>query len=304
VTLAQEVELHGEHQSHVRCVALCDDVLVASYFAEMTGVWTVAGRREIDHLGGDTQGGFDEDSTGGDGKHTSEVTAAAVQPTVIFTGSDDQTARVWELDGNSVRCRHTFTHPGEVTAVALEGDTAATGCRDGSVRTYSVATGEQIREFKGDDISISSLLLCGSILLAGGMGEISVWVLHEGATSLPLGPQEMLKLGYHPGRTSDMSGEQIVGNRYNKTGTQEDLNEDEFLQLDADDQKLYTKIAPVAYHKPARATCVSKLTGAHCGKSMGSQREVGGLVFSPKEGFIMSIDASQHQNVGQAVIWK
>lgn len=78
------------------------------------------------------------------GGHTGGVEAVAVTPDgrLLLTGSDDGTARLWDLQ--SGRCLQTFAgHTGEVSAVAVtpDGRFLVTGSPDGTVRFWDLATG-------------------------------------------------------------------------------------------------------------------------------------------------------------------
>jgi hypothetical protein len=80
------------------------------------------------------------------------VTSVAISPDdrVAATGSDDDTARVWSLDGD-----HVSTvlrgHGGDVTAVALtrDGTLLATSSADRVVRRWEVVSGDLIPRYPG-----------------------------------------------------------------------------------------------------------------------------------------------------------
>ena len=75
------------------------------------------------------------------------ITPAGAQ---ILSGSDDQTARVWDLaSGNQVRA---FAHGGPVTSVAIRADGlfAATGGANNIAKLWNNQTGAQVVELKGD----------------------------------------------------------------------------------------------------------------------------------------------------------
>jgi next-to-BRCA1 protein 1 len=59
--------------------------------------------------------------------------------------------------------------------------------------------------------------------------------------------------GYHPGVTCDRTNvSPIIGNRYNLKNHDYDLQESEFLKLNAEEQALYVKIPPVCFRRTAR----------------------------------------------------
>ena len=85
--------------------------------------------------------------------HTGPVTSLALIAPAgaqILSGSDDQTARVWDLaSGNQVRA---FAHGGPVTSVAIRADGlfAATGGANNIAKLWNNQTGAQVVELKGD----------------------------------------------------------------------------------------------------------------------------------------------------------
>lgn len=78
---------------------------------------------------------------------------------VVMTGSDDRTVRIRSREGGA--SRRTLHHPHWVNVVAVEGDTLATGCQDGVVRTFSIASGQRTRELRADGM-VRAVALCGS----------------------------------------------------------------------------------------------------------------------------------------------
>ncbi|MCX7421419.1 MAG: hypothetical protein NT013_18000 [Planctomycetia bacterium] len=85
--------------------------------------------------------------------HTGPVTSLALVAPAgaqILSGSDDQTARVWDLaSGNQVRA---FAHGGPVTSVAIRADGlfVATGGANNIAKLWNNQTGAQVVELKGD----------------------------------------------------------------------------------------------------------------------------------------------------------
>lgn len=84
--------------------------------------------------------------------HGGPVTSLALVPggTQLLSGSDDQTARVWDLaNGNQVRA---FAHGGPVTSVAVraDGQFVATASSNNITKLWNNQNGQQVAEFKGD----------------------------------------------------------------------------------------------------------------------------------------------------------
>ena len=55
------------------------------------------------------------------------------------SASHDKTVYVWPVDGRTESVA-TLPHPDAVFSVSVSGETLASGCRDGKVRTFSLAT--------------------------------------------------------------------------------------------------------------------------------------------------------------------
>ncbi|MUN40912.1 NB-ARC domain-containing protein [Actinomadura litoris] len=85
--------------------------------------------------------------------HTGWVNAVAISPdgTRALTGSDDHTARVWEIATG--RELHTLTgHTGEITTVAfnIDGSRVLTSDYDSVVRVWEMATGREVALWRND----------------------------------------------------------------------------------------------------------------------------------------------------------
>ena len=74
-----------------------------------------------------------------------------------LTGSDDKTARLWEVaTGTEMR---RLDHSDEVTSVAFspDGQQALTGSWDKTARLWDVATGKEIHRLEGHSMSVRSV---------------------------------------------------------------------------------------------------------------------------------------------------
>ena len=123
--------------------------------------------------------------------HGGPIWSVAIGEKVAVTASQDATARVWPLegatDGGSV-----LTHPNWVFAVCVEGDVVATGCRDGCVRLWSLATLTCIRSFEHvpatkatqgfTPTAVYSVKLTSGVVISGGEDtNVRFWSLGDGA---------------------------------------------------------------------------------------------------------------------------
>lgn len=75
------------------------------------------------------------------------VVAVDVSDSYLVSGSNDQLASVW--DTASGRHVASLEHPDAVTSVALHGSRLATACRDGSLRVWSLPSGDPQRVIDG-----------------------------------------------------------------------------------------------------------------------------------------------------------
>ncbi|MEO0564426.1 MAG: WD40 repeat domain-containing protein, partial [Chloroflexota bacterium] len=111
--------------------------------------------------------------------HERMVDDIAFGATVFATGSDDQTAHVY--DPSTFELRYTLeAHTDRVTSVALNPDESviATGARDALVILWDAATGEEIRRLQGHVEGVQALAYSPDgtqIVSAGGGGEAILW---------------------------------------------------------------------------------------------------------------------------------
>jgi WD40 repeat protein/serine/threonine protein kinase len=120
--------------------------------------------------------------------HSASVSSIALTPDrrIALTGSQDQTARLWELA--SGRCLRTLeSHGGPVAAVALtpDGRLALTGGWDGTARLWELASGRCVRILMPHrDYSVTSVALTadGRLALTGGRSDETarLWELASG----------------------------------------------------------------------------------------------------------------------------
>src|SRR5262249_6412860 len=102
------------------------------------------------------------------------------QSTVI-TASEDGTARIWDLfmdrpDRSSI----LLGHPQAVDSVAFspDGRTVLTACWDGPARLWYAATGQELRQFRGDKgrLHVAKFSPDGkTVVTAAGNGTAQLW---------------------------------------------------------------------------------------------------------------------------------
>jgi WD40 repeat protein/tetratricopeptide (TPR) repeat protein len=122
--------------------------------------------------------------------HPSPVDAAAFSPDgkMIVTGSDDRTARLWDV-ATARQIGQPLRHEGEVMSVAFspDGKTILTGSQDKTARLWNAATGEPIGSpiQHGDPVFGVAFSPNGGIFLTANPGKTAqFW---DTATRLPVG---------------------------------------------------------------------------------------------------------------------
>ena len=81
----------------------------------------------------------------------------------------------------SVRCLRGGRHAGMVTALAVDGDIAASGGNDGVVMLWSTATNELLATLSGHTSAISALLIAGARVFSGSWDKsVRVWDVGSG----------------------------------------------------------------------------------------------------------------------------
>ena len=95
----------------------------------------------------------------------------------IATGSDDATAKVWNL--TTGECIYTLKgHTGRICSVAVAGNYVITGSDDGTAKVWNLTTGECIYTLKGHTDSIWSVAVAGNYIVTGSNdATVRVWDL-------------------------------------------------------------------------------------------------------------------------------
>jgi len=116
----------------------------------------------------------------------------------VATGSEDLTARVWEVPSGQPRCS-PIPHFALVRHVAFSPDSRllATGCFDGTVRLWDCATGEPL----GSPIKPVVPVEHWTEFLADGR-SLLLWPVYRAAVP-PTGPGRLLRLAGDRGRSED-----------------------------------------------------------------------------------------------------
>jgi WD40 repeat protein len=144
-------------QGESRTLSLsADGHLLARGAANDVKIWNVSAMSEIDLRG-----------------HMGEINDVALTNRFAITGSNDKTARIWDVTTGQLR--HNLVHEAAVGAVAIaaDGRLALTGCEDGAIRLWDVETGARLSEIRVKDaigrIKFSSDGTAAAILTASWM---------------------------------------------------------------------------------------------------------------------------------------
>ncbi|WP_203780975.1 toll/interleukin-1 receptor domain-containing protein [Paractinoplanes rishiriensis] len=120
------------------------------------------------------------------------VHAVAFSPdgSLLASGSDDKSVRLWELPGGKIR--QVLAHPATVTDVVFSpaGELIATGSTDGRVRVSDIATGET-RHTLGSYPLLEGVAFSpdGRLLACGAGPEVLIWEMPGGEfhRTVPIG---------------------------------------------------------------------------------------------------------------------
>ena len=99
-----------------------------------------------------------------------ESVAFAPDGKTVFTGSRDETARLWDVaTGKEIRAFKGHTDEVNAVAFAPDGKSVVTGCQDSIVRQWDVATGKELRAFTGHTFRVDGVTFAsdGKSLLTG-----------------------------------------------------------------------------------------------------------------------------------------
>jgi uncharacterized protein with WD repeat len=114
--------------------------------------------------------------------HAGDVLGLAFSPDgrLLVTGSNDHTARLWEVASGQERTR--LTHDSAVWAVAFspDGRLLASGSGNGIVRVWDTASGELVRELSSTERQVRWVFAVafspdGRQLASGSNGPVQVW---------------------------------------------------------------------------------------------------------------------------------
>ncbi len=143
--------------------------------------------------------------------HTGAVWSAAFSPdgTRILTGSDDQTARVWDATTGTTLLELRGHTSGVISAAfSPDGSRIVTGSDDQTARVWDATTGTTLLELRGHTESVESAAFSPDstrILTSSDDQSAKVWDARTGTTLFELGgvTGALIERGVQPGRLPD-----------------------------------------------------------------------------------------------------
>lgn len=190
-------ELRGAmigHTSIVRCLALFLDGkrAVSGSWDHNLIVWDLAKQQQLAQLKGHT-GMVEAVAVGGDG--------------TVYSGSSDETAIAWDVEGKAPRWTHRCR--GQVQAIALDEahDRILVAGNGGTIEVLKRKDGSLIQSLQFHNGSISSLVVSrdGKYFLSAGLdGKVARWSLESMAVDIPGGAEGIAITAVAFGENSDV----------------------------------------------------------------------------------------------------
>ena len=118
-------------------------------------------------------------------EHTASIFGVALGADIAVTASHDTTARLWPIPEGEIPASKscaTLRHPAFVHSVSIAEGIVATGCGDGKVRVWTIATRkcELCLVHSTVGLPISTVRLQGGLIASGGEDcMIKVWALQK-----------------------------------------------------------------------------------------------------------------------------
>lgn len=139
------------------------------------------------------------------GGHDGCVTALALSPHHLFSGSLDRTARLWDLE--SSRCLCVMTADDIVLGVALSDKYITFGTASGAIQIMDLPTQNKMASLRGPD-AVSSLTIFQDYLASGfEQGELILWSVQGRCLKMFRGHDDLVScLAFSPDGTSLVSG--------------------------------------------------------------------------------------------------
>ncbi|CAM6003121.1 unnamed protein product [Sphagnum balticum] len=161
------------HTSCVRCVAFNGTTIVSGSRDRTLRIWRAPyNRASLQLIEPDTAHTMRQMNG-----HTGEIRCIVHCPELsrVITGSDDKTARVWNVATG--KCVNVLNgHTDDVYCAAVHGTTLVTGSADGTVRMWDMQTGECTHTFSEHTSSVECVAFDGTTIVSGSGDEtVRIW---------------------------------------------------------------------------------------------------------------------------------
>eukprot|EP01134_Creolimax_fragrantissima_P000848 CFRG0848T1 len=113
--------------------------------------------------------------------HDSGVSCLRCEHDIIVSGSSDNTLKIWPKDLS--KCLHTLRgHSAEVTSLYHNGKTVVSGSCDNTIRKWDVQTGTLLNTLYGHSDYVISLMFDAKIIVSGSYDKtVKIWDFDTGA---------------------------------------------------------------------------------------------------------------------------
>ena len=106
--------------------------------------------------------------------HSGSVYSVAMDGDIIVSGSDDNTVKVWNVEGELLHILEG--HSDTVRSVAMDGSRVVSGSDDKTVKVWNVETGELLHTLEGHSDDVESVAMNGSRVVSGSVDNtVKVW---------------------------------------------------------------------------------------------------------------------------------
>ncbi len=144
--------------------------------------------------------------------HESRVNSLVIADGKLFSGSDDDTIKVWEI--KTGKCLATLKgHEAEVLSLVIADEKLFSGSFDNTIKVWEIKTGKCLATLKGHDGSVRSLVLDDGKLFSGSFDNtIKVWEIKTGECLATLNGHEntVFSLAIDGDRLFSCSGDKTI----------------------------------------------------------------------------------------------
>eukprot|EP00047_Mylnosiga_fluctuans_P004167 m.233044 g.233044 ORF g.233044 m.233044 type:complete len:697 (+) comp12450_c0_seq1:87-2177(+) len=110
--------------------------------------------------------------------HQGPVWALAVHGDLLFSGSSDETIKVWDT-ATSFKCKKTLNaHRGIVHTLCVHNHMLYSGSSDCVINVWDIDTLQLVTTLEGHDNPVCTLAVAGGLLLSGSLKVVKIWDTH------------------------------------------------------------------------------------------------------------------------------